>query len=138
MALKALDELREEFGNIPPPNATRLQIEEIYDEEEETKGPTDTSADTIIKTDKAPPTDRSSVTRKEPSAENTVTTKKACIPPKKVDYDLSELVKPDCVVKSKFSEMAESLSKGFQPTEKPRKKAQPVPNKEKILIEEIQ
>lgn len=135
MALKALEELREEFADIPPLNATRLQIEEIFDEPEKAKSQTDVSTkakpDKVVK---AHPADKVNITEENTKIDKT--TKKVSTLTEEPDYNLSELVKPDYIVKNKFSQFAENISKGFQATKPSVKKQQPIRSKQ-LLIEEL-
>ncbi|XP_030573541.1 sperm-associated antigen 1 isoform X2 [Drosophila novamexicana] len=82
-AKKALDELRQQLGELAPAHATRMIIEELQSEK--------AAADNKPKTQAKPQP-------KQVQSEK---------PPK--DYDLAELVKPNRVIKSKIACAAEAL-----------------------------
>lgn len=106
-AIKSLEQLRSQMGELAPAHATRMVIEELATEK---------------------PADKKNV--KEKPKENPKALVKAVQPvnPSK-DYDLAELVKPNRVVKSKIVSAAEALGgqlKGSKPSGGPQKKQLPL------------
>ncbi|XP_075147991.1 spag1 axonemal dynein assembly factor [Haematobia irritans] len=101
VALKATTELRKQFEDLPPPNATRLQIidEGSLKDSEVKKIP---SNQNTIKEIKAKTTTiTTNVSSKASSNESN----------SKKNYDLAELIKPNRIVKNKIIKAAETLGK---------------------------
>jgi len=102
-ALKSLDQIRSQLGELAPAHATRMVIEELQSEK---------------------PADKKTPKEKPKAVVKAVQPVK---PSKK--YDLAELVKPNRVVKSKIVSAAEALGgqlKGSHPTGDPQKKQLPL------------
>ncbi|XP_053946390.1 sperm-associated antigen 1 [Anastrepha ludens] len=104
VALKAITQLRSLFVELPPPNATRLQIVED-------NKPRTTEQDTHSKA-----AEKSSIAEK-PAAKSTQVSESSSStaisnPPKTkpIDYDLSDLIKPNRLVKNKLATAAAALS----------------------------
>lgn len=102
VALKVISELRKQFEDLPPPNATRLKIQDesskLKQLDEKEKSPA---------LDKFKPKPRHTLTEMDKEKEKTKIKKY-------VDYDLAELVKPNRVVKNKVFKTAESIGKKMQ------------------------
>lgn len=106
IALKAIAELRQQYEDLPPPKATRLQIE---DESSKAKSkPIDETPKT--KVEKAEKKDETENTKEKKVSKKADKTK-----PKKIKYDLAELIKPNRIVKNKLITAAENLCKMHAP-----------------------
>ncbi|SPP81117.1 sperm-associated antigen 1 [Drosophila guanche] len=103
-ALKALELLKKQLGELAPTHATRLMIEEL-------------KPDASDKPKEKPKEVTTPVAKTVPVAK----------PPPVKEYDLAELVKPNRVVKSKLVTAAESLGNKFKPppASAPKKQTQP-------------
>ncbi|XP_067629017.1 sperm-associated antigen 1 [Eurosta solidaginis] len=98
VALKATTELKNLFGELPPPTATRLQIKECSS------------------TKKTKPNAKSNKEKKSIKTEKTINETKSslsspsCSATKPMDYDLADLIKPNRLVKNKLATAAAALS----------------------------
>ncbi|XP_036324530.1 sperm-associated antigen 1 [Rhagoletis pomonella] len=105
-ALRAIAELKSLYGDLPPPTATRLQIQE----ESKTKSMNDGKVSKKNKKSKIIEKQTTSTTR---LVESSVSTPSAALNPLKTkpnDYDLSDLIKPNRLVKNKLATAAAALS----------------------------
>uniref|UniRef100_A0A1A9VM71 TPR_REGION domain-containing protein n=1 Tax=Glossina austeni TaxID=7395 RepID=A0A1A9VM71_GLOAU len=109
IALKAIAELRQQYEELPPPKATRLQIQ---DESSKAKSkPIDeTPKIKLEKVEKIEKTDETENTREKKVPKKADKTK-----PNKIKYDLAELIKPNRIVKNKLITAAENLCKMHVP-----------------------
>ncbi|KAM8704716.1 hypothetical protein ACLKA7_009210 [Drosophila subpalustris] len=106
-ALKSLEQLRSQLGELAPAHATRMVIEELPSEK---------------------PAEKKTIREKPTEKPKAVVKAVQPVKPSK-DYDLAELVKPNRVVKSKIVSAAEALGgqlKGSSPSGGTQKKQLPL------------
>ena len=107
VALKAISSLRQQFEDLPPPNATRLKIQEESAKPKPAKG----------KEEKSQALEKSKAESKKTEIEKEKEKEKKPEKPKPKsckDYDLADLVQPNRVVKNKFFKTAESMGQKMQ------------------------
>ncbi|KAL9893277.1 spag1 axonemal dynein assembly factor isoform 1-T2 [Glossina fuscipes fuscipes] len=112
IALKAIAELRQQYEDLPPPKATRLKIQ---DESSKAKSKP---------IEKTPETKVEKVEKKEEAKniqEKKAPTKVDKAKPKKIKYDLADLIKPNRIVKNKLITAAEKLGKMHAPGDEKEK-----------------
>ncbi|TMW52123.1 hypothetical protein DOY81_002803 [Sarcophaga bullata] len=107
VALKAISSLRNQFEDLPPPNATRLKIQEESSKPKPVKG----------NEQKSQALEKAKVESTKPKLEkekHKEKEKEKPKPKKSVDYDLADLVQPNRVVKNKFLKSAEAMGQKMQ------------------------
>lgn len=114
-ALKATTQLKSLYGEFPPANATRLFIEE------EKSAKTEKKEKKISKKMKTKINDKQTIKNTKTIETSLSTTNVASNLPKTKpsDYDLSDLIKPNRLVKNKLATAAAALS-NMKPTKQPR------------------
>ena len=106
VALKAISALRKQFVDLPPPNATRLKIQEDSSQHKPAKGSEEKKQ--ALEKSKAEP--KKIKIEKEKEGKKQEKPK----PKSNVDYDLADLVQPNRVIKNKFFKTAESMGQKMQ------------------------
>ncbi|XP_014098787.3 sperm-associated antigen 1 [Bactrocera oleae] len=114
-ALKATTQLKSLYGEFPPANATRLFIEE------EKSAKTEKKEKKISKKMKTKINEKQTIENTKTIETSLSTTNVASNLPKTKpsDYDLSDLIKPNRLVKNKLATAAAALS-NMKPTKQPR------------------
>lgn len=115
-ALKATSQLKSLYGEFPPANATRLHIEEEKSAKTEKK-----ERKISKKVMKTKNNEKQTVENTETIEASSSNTKVASNPTKTkpTDYDLSDLIKPNRLVKNKLATAAAALS-NMKTTKQPK------------------
>uniref|UniRef100_A0A1A9X3Y2 TPR_REGION domain-containing protein n=1 Tax=Glossina brevipalpis TaxID=37001 RepID=A0A1A9X3Y2_9MUSC len=121
IALQAIAALRQQYQDLPPPKATRLKIKD-----ESSKANVKIAEKTETKAAKTEEKAETKTTN-----EKKVTKEIDKIKPKKANYDLADLIKPNRVIKNKLVTAAENLSKMYAVGDSKEKAKPAIPEQNK-------